>query len=66
MVIVVDGFRFWAVEGDAEVAGRIEEITGCETVLVSVLSFDSFLSQFSKHDAFRPPDDEVSSQRART
>lgn len=42
--------RFWAVEGDADTAERIEEITGCSTRLVSVLSFDSFLNQIGIQD----------------
>lgn len=45
--------RFWAVEGGADTAARIEEITGCSTRLVPVLSFDSFLTNIGKHDPFR-------------
>ena len=56
LVLVVDGFRLWAVEGDAKVAEKIEAITGLSTRLVSVLSFDSFLSQVGKTDLFRRGD----------
>jgi len=46
--------RFWAVDGDADTAERIEEITGCSTSLVPVLSFDSFLTNIGKRDPFNP------------
>ncbi len=42
--------RFWAVDGDADTAERIEEITGCATSLVPVLSFDAFLTNIGKRD----------------
>jgi hypothetical protein len=49
-VVVVDGLRFWCVEGDANTAERIGRITGCETILVPVLSLDTFLRNFGKQD----------------
>lgn len=54
VVVVVDGLRFWCVQGDAETAERIGRITGCETVLVPLLSLDTFLRNFGKHDPVFP------------
>ena len=53
-VLVVDrkpeSTRLWLVEGDVETAEKIEEITGMETQLMPVLSFDSFWTNLGKRD----------------